>query len=114
MAFRELVEPATKVHFLVAPKREEQAPLTNLTDVRAEDAKVMGHLMVVVAKVARQEGLVDGYRTVINNGDSAKQTIKHLLIHVLGGQQLTWPPENAADPSRKASKLEEEKASEST
>lgn len=47
--------------------------------------KQLGHLMAVVAKVAKQQGLEDGYRTVINNGESAGQDVDHLTVHVLGG-----------------------------
>ncbi len=49
--------------------------------------------MVTVAKVAAQEGMAaDGYRTVINEGAKGCQSVYHLHIHVIGGQQLTWPP----------------------
>lgn len=48
--------------------------------------------MIVVAKVAKQQGLQDGYRTVINNGKHANQGADFLSIHVIGGKQLLWPP----------------------
>ena len=50
--------------------------------------------MIVVAKVAKQQGLQAGYRTVINNGKNANQGVDFLLIHVIGGRQLLWPPMN--------------------
>ena len=50
--------------------------------------------MIVVAKVAKQQGLQAGYRTVINNGKNANQEVDFLLIHVIGGRQLLWPPMN--------------------
>ena len=48
--------------------------------------------MVVAAKVAKQEGLVEGYRVVVNDGVQGCQSVYHLHIHVIGGQQLSWPP----------------------
>ena len=54
--------------------------------------KLMGHLLRCVSKVAKIKGLENGYRTVINNGSNAKQNEEHLKIHILGGQQLLWPP----------------------
>ena len=53
--------------------------------------------MVVVAKVAKQQGLQEGYRTVINNGKHANQGADFLLIHVIGGQQLLWPPMDSSN-----------------
>ena len=65
-----------------------------MTHIVEKDAKTMGHLMIIVAKVAKQLGLVNGYRTVINNGKDANQTVQGLLIHVIGGEQLQQPPDN--------------------
>ena len=48
--------------------------------------------MVIVAKVARDLGLTDGYRTVINNGEHGCQKVKSFYIQVFGNQQLKWPP----------------------
>ena len=111
VAFTECSDPAAPVHFLVAPKVEGKAKsFKNLADVGEGDAKLMGHMMVVVAKVAAQQGLANGYRTVINNGKSACQTVDHLLIQVIGGQQLHWPPDGPAVQNKK----EEAKTTEST
>jgi histidine triad (HIT) family protein len=52
---------------------------------------LLGHLLLVAAQVARQEGLA-GWRTVINSGAEAGQTVFHLHVHVVGGRPLTWPP----------------------
>ena len=48
--------------------------------------------MVVASKCAKQEGLDDGYRIVINDGKQGCQTVYHLHLHVIGGKQLGWPP----------------------
>ncbi len=55
--------------------------------------QLLGHLLIVAAQVAKQEGLNEnGYRLVINNGRNGGQSVFHLHIHVLGGRQLEWPP----------------------
>lgn len=88
LAFRD-VNPQAPIHILVIPKQ----PLVNLADAQASDAALLGHLLLVVAKVARQEGLeVDGYRVVTNIGTNAGQTVFHLHLHLLGGRSFAWPP----------------------
>jgi histidine triad (HIT) family protein len=54
--------------------------------------QLLGHLMFVAAKVAKEQGLQDGYRVVINNGKNGCQSVYHLHLHVIGGRQLGWPP----------------------
>jgi histidine triad (HIT) family protein len=76
------------VHVLVIPKR----PITSLADVGDEDAPLLGHLLAVAARVARQLGLSQGYRLVINCGRDGGQTVDHLHVHLLGGRGLGWPP----------------------
>lgn len=87
LAFRD-VAPQAPVHILVIPKK----PIPKLADAVAEDQAVLGHLLWVVKTIADQEGLVNGYRTVINTGDDGGQTVYHLHIHLLGGRSLAWPP----------------------
>jgi len=87
VAFRD-VSPQAPVHFLVIPRK----PIAMLDEAGEEDAALLGHLLVVAKKCAREEGLAKGYRVVINNGVEGCQSVYHLHIHVLGGRQLTWPP----------------------
>ena len=54
--------------------------------------QLLGHLMVVARRVAKQEKLDDGFRIVINDGKLGSQSVYHLHVHVLGGRQMTWPP----------------------
>ena len=61
-------------------------------DVTEAHASLMGHLMVVAAKVAKSLDLDDGYRLVINNGKAGAQSVYHLHVHILGGRQMGWPP----------------------
>ena len=86
LAFRD-VAPAAPVHLLVIPRK----PLESLREAEIADEQLLGHLLVVAAKVAKQEGLTD-WRTVINSGEGAGQTVFHLHLHVIGGRSLDWPP----------------------
>jgi histidine triad (HIT) family protein len=88
VAFRD-VAPQAPLHFLVIPKR----PLARLADATPADATVLGHLLLTAAAVARQQGFADaGFRTVVNNGAGAGQSVFHLHLHVLAGRPLAWPP----------------------
>ena len=86
LAFRD-VAPQAPVHVLVIPRK----PIESLREAEASDEALLGHLLLVAAKVAQQEGLAD-WRTVINTGAEAGQTVFHLHVHVIGGRSLSWPP----------------------
>lgn len=86
LAFRD-INPAAPTHVLVIP-REEIARLDKMSE---DDEALVGHLMFVATKVAKQEGLKD-FRLVVNNGAGAGQSVFHLHLHVLGGRDFTWPP----------------------
>jgi histidine triad (HIT) family protein len=65
----------------------------SLDDASGRDEGVLGHLLRVAARVANSEGLSDsGYRTVINTGAGAGQSVFHLHLHIIGGRPLSWPP----------------------
>ncbi len=86
LAFRD-VSPQAPVHVLVIPKE----PIESLAAAPGESVALLGHLLLKAAHVARQEKL-EGWRTVINTGAEAGQTVFHLHIHVIGGRPLAWPP----------------------
>ena len=86
LAFRD-VAPQAPVHILVIPREH----VVNLAEADVQHEQLLGHLLLVAAKVARQEGL-SGFRTVINSGEEAGQTVFHLHVHVIGGRPLAWPP----------------------
>lgn len=90
VAYENNLDPVAKVHFVVEAKNAQQ--IKSLNGVSENDEKLLGHLMKVAAQVARQKGLTEGFRTVINNGKNGCQAEDGLKIHVIGGQQLTWPP----------------------
>ena len=88
VAFRD-IDPKAPVHVLVVPRK----PLVSVADAGEEDAELLGHLLLVAARVAREQGLEErGYRLVTNVGVDGGQTVGHLHIHVLGGRSMGWPP----------------------
>ena len=87
LAFHD-VGPKAPVHVLLIPKKV----IPTHADVTEADAAVVGHLHVVAAKLAKDLGLTDGYRLVINCGDHGGQTVPHLHLHLLGGREFAWPP----------------------
>ncbi len=82
------VSPQAPVHILVIPKQE----ITSLAELEPADAALVGHLFMVVQKIAAEQGLTDGFRTVINTGQDGGQSVNHLHIHLLGKRALGWPP----------------------
>ena len=83
------INPQAPVHALVIPKEHVES----LDDIGQRDEALMGHLMRVASRVANDHGLAEsGYRTVVNTGAGAGQSVFHLHVHVLGGRDLTWPP----------------------
>ncbi len=73
------VSPKAPTHVLVIPRE----PIAKLADASEADQALLGHLMLVVGKVARQLGVEDAFRLVINNGAGAGQTVFHLHMHIL-------------------------------
>jgi histidine triad (HIT) family protein len=87
MAFRD-VNPQAPTHVLVVPKKE----IVSLNEISEVDEMLIGHLFAVAAKIARQLGLENGYRTVVNCGKGGGQSVDHLHVHLLGGRAMNWPP----------------------
>lgn len=87
IAFRD-ISPQAPTHILVIPKQI----IPRVSDAEDSDQALLGHLLLTVKKVAAQEGLANGYRVVINNGNDGGQTVDHLHLHILGGRRLKWPP----------------------
>lgn len=87
LAFRD-INPQAPTHLLIVPKKE----IVKLSDAGAEDQALLGHLMLAAGKIARQLGVGDAFRLVVNNGAEAGQTVFHLHLHLLAGRELRWPP----------------------
>lgn len=83
------INPQAPTHLLVIPREH----IESLDDASQKDEALLGYLLRVAARVANAAGLAEGgYRTVINNGAGAGQSVFHLHVHVLGGRPLNWPP----------------------
>lgn len=87
LAFRD-VNPQAPVHILVVPKQA----IPRLADAKQEHQELLGHLLLVAAKIADQEGYGDAFRLVVNNGEKVGQTVFHLHVHILAGRSFGWPP----------------------
>ena len=88
IAFRD-INPTAPVHILVVPKK----PIPSLASSHDDDTLLLGLLLRTAARIAEEQGIASsGYRTVINHGDDAGQTVNHLHIHLIGGKTLGWPP----------------------
>lgn len=82
------VNPQAPVHILIIPRKV----IATHADITKEDGVIIGHLHVVAAKLARELGLHEGYRLVLNCKEKAGQTVPHLHLHLLGGRDFAWPP----------------------
>ncbi|MDC0662205.1 histidine triad nucleotide-binding protein [Marinobacter sp. SS21] len=88
LAFRD-INPQAPVHLLLIPKKA----IATINDLGPDDRELVGHLFVVAAKLAKEMGFDDdGYRTVMNCGANAGQTVFHLHLHLLAGKPFGWPP----------------------
>ena len=88
LAFED-VHPQAPVHLLIVPRKH----LVSLNDATGEDAPLLGRMHIVATQLARERGLEKrGYRTVLNTGSGAGQSVFHLHLHLLGGRVFHWPP----------------------
>lgn len=85
-AFRD-IEPQAPTHILIIPKQH----IKSAAEIDESNSAVISHIFEVAAKIAKREGLDDGFRIVNNCGDIAGQTVKHLHFHLMGGREFTWP-----------------------
>ena len=87
MAIRD-IDPQAPVHVLVIPKE----PIPRVGEAPDSAQELLGHLLLVASKVAKNLQLDNGYRIVINNGPDGGEAVPHLHIHLLGGRKMNWPP----------------------
>ena len=83
LAFRDIA-PQAPTHILVIPK----VHIPSVDGVTAENSVVVAHIFEVIPRIAKAEGLENGYRVVSNCGADAGQTVPHLHFHILGGKTL--------------------------
>ena len=84
LAFND-INPLRPVHVLVIPKKH----VASLADSDGADDALLAACLRTCARVARMEGLANGFRVVSNSGDDACQSVHHLHFHVLGGRKMT-------------------------
>jgi histidine triad (HIT) family protein len=87
VAFWDIAPQAPK-HFLVIPRKHIAGPGA----MDGEDEQLIGKVLRTGARLAKENGIGDGFRVVFNNGADAGQTVFHIHMHVLGGRKMTWPP----------------------
>ena len=88
VAFRD-IKPQAPTHVLIVPRK----PMPRIAEAMPEDHKVLGHLLLKAAEVAKNLGLAQsGFRLVFNNGPDAGEAVPHLHCHILGGRHMGWPP----------------------
>jgi len=80
LAFND-IRPQAPVHFMLIPKRH----IASLAEATPDDAGVLGKMMALTGRLARERGSAEGFRTIINTGRIGRQDVMHLHIHVLGG-----------------------------
>jgi histidine triad (HIT) family protein len=86
LAFHD-IRPVAPVHVLVVPKQH----LSSMAELEPEHEAVMGRLMVAAARIAREQGCADGFRSIVNTGRVGLQEVYHLHLHILGGPRPLPP-----------------------
>ena len=82
------INPQAPVHVLIVPREH----IPSMIDTDQSKRALLGHLLWAAAEIAREKGLGNGYRIVVNTGEDGGQTVDHLHLHLLGGRALSWPP----------------------
>ncbi len=82
------ISPQAPTHILICPRKHFES----LTEATPQDQAILGKMQLVAAQLARECNLLAGYRTVLNSGSGAGQSVFHLHLHLLGGRQFRWPP----------------------
>jgi len=79
------IAPMAPIHYLIIPKQH----ISSAAEITAENSAVVAHIFEIIAMLAKQLKLDDGFRVVSNCGDFAGQTVKHLHFHLIAGKQLS-------------------------
>lgn len=81
LAFKD-IHPVAPVHFMIVPK--EHVP--SLAEVDGRHEAILGRMMVLASRLAKEQGSTDGFRTIVNTGRVGRQDVFHLHMHVIGGK----------------------------
>ncbi len=82
------IDPQAPVHFLVIPKKH----IEKAADITEQNSAVVAQIFEVIAKIAQQQNLQNGYRVVTNSGKDGGQSVNHLHFHVFAKRSMKWPP----------------------
>ena len=80
--------PQAPTHLLIVTKTH----IAKISDLTETTAQVMTHATMMANRLAKQYGIDEGYRLVVNCGSQAGQSVWHLHLHLLGGRSMRWPP----------------------
>jgi histidine triad (HIT) family protein len=86
LAFHD-IQPVAPVHFMLVPKKH----VASLYDLTPDDAPVMGRILTLAGRLAREQGANDGFRTIVNTGRVGRQEVPHVHVHVIGGPETLGP-----------------------
>ena len=86
LAFHD-IQPVADLHFMLVPKKH----IATLYDATASDAPVLGRMLELAGRLAREQGAADGFRTIINTGRIGRQDVKHVHVHVIAGSEPLGP-----------------------
>jgi histidine triad (HIT) family protein len=77
------IQPQADLHFMIIPKKH----VSSLYEVTDADAPVLGKILAIAGKLAREQGANDGFRTVVNTGRIGQQEVQHVHVHVIAGAE---------------------------
>ena len=86
LAFHD-IHPQAPMHFMLVPKRH----IASLSDATMDDAGILGRMLTLAGRLAREQGSPDGFRTIVNTGRIGRQDVMHVHIHVVGGPDPLGP-----------------------
>jgi histidine triad (HIT) family protein len=82
------IHPQAPTHILICPRKH----MVSLNEAEPADAAMLGRVLLTAKQLAADFGIVGSYRTIINNGAGAGQSVDHLHLHLMGGRAMRWPP----------------------
>ncbi len=82
------IEPQAPFHAIVVPKQH----FKSADEITSDNSIYTAKIFEAIAKIAKENGLANGYRVVNNCGEMGGQTVGHIHFHLLGGRMLAWPP----------------------
>jgi histidine triad (HIT) family protein len=86
LAFHD-IQPVAPVHFMLVPKKH----VASMYELTPDDAPVMGRIMTLAGRLAREQGAGEGFRTIVNTGRVGRQEVPHVHVHVIGGPDTLGP-----------------------